>query len=142
MKTIPEQQIRALAKAARGFRTKAYAPYSGYKVGAAVLGSNGKIYGGCNVENASYGLTVCAERVAIGAAVADGERAPVAIAVATGDPDPATPCGACRQLLVEFNPGMEVILVGSGKQRKRYQAQDLLPGFFVLKGRRRTAKRR
>jgi cytidine deaminase len=140
MKTIPEDQIHELAKVARRFRTKAYAPYSAYKVGAAVLGRNGKIYGGCNVENASYGLTVCAERVALGAAVTDGERKPLAIAVATGDPDPATPCGACRQFLVEFNPNMEVILVGSGKRLKRCLAKDLLPGFFVLKG-RRTGKK-
>ena len=141
MTTIAEEAVQALAKAAREFRRKAYAPYSGYKVGAAVLGSNGKVYGGCNVENASYGLTVCAERVAIGAAVADGERKPLAIAVATGDRDPATPCGACRQLLVEFNPGMRVILAGSGRQLKQCLARDLLPGFFVLKG-RRTRKTR
>ena len=141
MTTIREDQVRALARAARAFRAKAYAPYSGYKVGAALLGSNGRVYGGCNVENASYGLTVCAERVAIGAAVADGERRPVAIAVATGDAEPATPCGACRQSLVEFNPKMEVILVGSGRKVTRCRAGDLLPGFFVLKGRRRGKKR-
>ncbi len=99
---------RELREASRRVRQNAWAPYSKYLVGAAVQTSCGKIFTGCNVENASYGLTICAERVAICSAVAQGYRKFAAVSVSlTGIP---VPCGACRQFLVEFNPEMIVLL--------------------------------
>ena len=98
----------ALRDAARKVREKAWAPYSKYHVGAAVLTDSGEIFTGCNVENASYGLTICAERVAVCSAVAHGHRAFRAICISlTGVP---VPCGACRQFLMEFSPQLPVIL--------------------------------
>lgn len=125
-----------LIEAASDVRLRAYAPYSQYRVGAAVLGDDGVIYGGCNVENASYGLCLCAERVAVGAAVAGGCNKPEAIAIVTTDG--GSPCGACRQVLVEFNPDMKVILAavpGDGNQDicRVTTAAELLPDFFTLK---------
>jgi cytidine deaminase len=90
-------------------RTNAHAPYSKFQVGAAVLTADGEIFAGCNVENASYGLTICAERVAVGTAVAAGHKEIVAVAVASSGGH--SPCGACRQVLSEFGPAMEVILI-------------------------------
>lgn len=120
-----------LMQAAVAARARAYAPYSKFSVGAALLSTDGTIFSGCNVENASYGLTVCAERVAIGAAVVAGHRTFSAIAVCA-DP-PASPCGACRQVLVEFNPDMPVLLVGAdGQFSSETTAAALLPGFFRL----------
>ncbi|WP_428304757.1 cytidine deaminase [Lacipirellula sp.] len=104
----PNQQ-KLLANAAQAVRSNAYAPYSRFHVGAALLAADGEIFAGCNVENASYGLTICAERVAIGSAVAAGHRQIVAVAVATSGGH--SPCGACRQVLSEFGPAMEVILI-------------------------------
>ena len=99
---------RELQAAARTAREKAWAPYSRYQVGAAVLTADGRIVVGCNVENASYGLTICAERVAISAAIAQGCTNFIAICISlTGIP---VPCGACRQFLVEFNPDMLILL--------------------------------
>ena len=104
--TLP--RWRELQTAARAARGNAWAPYSMYQVGAAVLASDGRIFVGCNVENASYGLTICAERVAICTAIAQGCSSFSAICVSlTGIP---VPCGACRQFLVEFNPEMLVLL--------------------------------
>jgi cytidine deaminase len=122
---------RELVEAAQVARRRAYAPYSGFTVGAAVLTSSGAIYTGCNVENASYGLTMCAERVAIHNAVAAGEREVMAVAVAS-EPG-ATPCGACRQVLAEFAPQPEVLRVivvdGRGNERP-YTLEELLPASF------------
>src|SRR6185437_4778865 len=102
----------ALIQAATETHAQAYAPYSRFQVGAAVLGQSGRIYRGCNVENVSYGLTSCAERNAIFGAVLEGERTFRAVAVVTGAEAPTAPCGACRQVLVEFAQGgdMEVVL--------------------------------
>jgi cytidine deaminase len=122
---------RELVEAAQVARRRAYAPYSGFTVGAAVLTRSGAIYTGCNVENASYGLTMCAERVAIHNAVAAGEREVMAVAVAS-EPG-ATPCGACRQVLAEFAPQPEVLRVivvdGRGNERP-YTLEELLPASF------------
>jgi cytidine deaminase len=113
-------------------RAKAHAPYSQFHVGAAVLSASGEIFTGCNVENASYGLTMCAERVAVGAAVAAGHKQITAIAVATAGGH--SPCGACRQVLSEFGPAMEVLLVDADDPAKvRTTSLDkLLPEQFSL----------
>jgi len=111
-------------------RENAYAPYSNFKVGAALLASNGKVYTGCNIENASYGLTVCAERVALWKAISEGERAFTRIAVASQSEPPAPPCGACRQLLWEFCGDIEVILGNDRGHREAHHLADLLPHPF------------
>lgn len=101
-----------LVTAACEQRTHSYSPYSRFRVGAALLGKSGKVYLGTNVENASFGLSICAERSAVVRAVADGETEFVAIAVCADGPKPTAPCGACRQVLLEFGPQMSVILAG------------------------------
>ncbi len=112
-----------------------YAPYSGVHVAAAILTDKGNIYTGVNVENSSYGLTICAERSAVAAMVTAGERKPVAIAIVTDLPEPIPPCGACRQVLAEFNPDLEVIMhsIVSG-ETKRLSLRELFPQPFKLKG--------
>jgi len=101
--TIPKEVRDLLVQAAREAARQAYCPYSKYRVGAAVLTEDGQVYSGCNVENASYGLTMCAERVAVFKAVSHGCRAFAALAVVGGSgAKPASPCGACRQVLAEF----------------------------------------
>ncbi len=114
-------------------RERAYAPYSGFKVGAALLTCEGKIYQGCNVENASYGLTVCAERVALLKAVSEGEKDFKALALVTDSAEPVSPCGACRQVMAEFAPEMAVIV--ANLQGKHYQTtvKELLPQYFSAK---------
>lgn len=121
-----------LVDAACAVREKAYAPFSNYLVGAALLTVDGSIVVGCNVENVSYGLTNCAERVAVGTAVAAGKRGFVAIAIATANG--GTPCGACRQVLAEFAKDMPVYLVNvdDGRTVKERSLAQLLPGRFDL----------
>ena len=121
-----------LVKAARSVMEQAYAPYSGFKVGAAVLGGSGAIYTGCNVENASYGLTVCAERAAVSNAVGAGEREIRAVAVANSSGKPAFPCGACRQVMAEFSPpgGDVEIHIVSDVGVERHLLSELLPHAF------------
>jgi cytidine deaminase len=119
-----------LVRRARAVMENAYAPYSNFRVGAAIEADDGTIHVGCNVENASYGLTICAERMAVGAAVAAGKRHLARIAVASGVEPPATPCGACRQLLAEFGLELEIITVGPSSQR-RWRLRDLLPEAFT-----------
>jgi cytidine deaminase len=108
-------------------RLNAYAPYSGFSVGAAVLTRSGDIFAGCNVENASLGLTICAERAALATAIAAGQSELVAIAIVTDAPEPAMPCGACRQVLAEFNPSMKVIAATLQDQRQEFLLTDLFP---------------
>ncbi len=119
-----------LVRRAQAVMENAYAPYSRFLVGAAVEAEDGSIHIGCNVENASYGLTICAERMAVGAAIAAGKRRLVRVAVASRVEPPATPCGACRQLLAEFGLDMEIIAVGPGSER-RYTLRALLPEAFT-----------
>jgi cytidine deaminase len=131
MNLSPTEQ--ALVQAARAARAHAYAPYSGYAVGAAVLTDDGRMFAGCNVENASYGLSVCAERVAVFSAIAAGARRLVAAAVCT--PDGGTPCGACRQVLLEFAKSPEsfiVWVVSPDRVIARYTLAELLPHGFRL----------
>jgi cytidine deaminase len=116
---------------ARAMRRRAYAPYSGYAVGAALRGANGRVYRGCNVENASYGLTVCAERSAIFQAVADGCRKFSALAVATSDGGP--PCGACLQVAREFGPGLRILLTRAAGAAEEGVLEDFLPRPFLPK---------
>ncbi len=124
------ERARLVAAAQKALR-RAYAPYSHFQVGAAVLSSNGKIYTGCNVENASYGLTNCAERSAIFTAVsAEGPAMRVrAVAVATGADVECAPCGACRQVILEFGPDAAVIFKGS-RGLRTLTASELLPANF------------
>jgi cytidine deaminase len=120
---------KALVTAARAARLNAYAPYSGYAVGAALRSADGRVYTGANVENASYPVGLCAERVALFSAVADGRREFLAIAVVTEDG--ASPCGACRQALAEFNPDLEVIMAdGKGWICQVSTMKTLLPYAF------------
>jgi len=120
----------ALARAARQARRRAYAPYSRFKVGAAVRAA-GRIHAGANLENASYGLTVCAERNAVAAAVAAGARRLTAVAVASGTRPPTPPCGACLQVLSEFaGPALPVRLLGAGGRAVETTLGALLPRGF------------
>lgn len=114
-----------LVAAAWQAREVAYAPYSKFAVGAALLATDGRIFLGCNVENISYGLTNCAERVAIGAAVAAGARKFVAVAVVADTGVPISPCGACRQVLAEF--GVPRVILASKRERLEFELDELLP---------------
>lgn len=121
----------ALVAAASAARDQAYAPYSAFRVGCALLAADGRIFTGANVENAAYGSTICAERVAMPAAVVAGAREFVALAVVGDGEDPCTPCGACRQVLLEFAPDLTVIAGGDGPEIARYRlGADLLPDGF------------
>jgi len=126
----------ALLEAAIRCRDRAYAPYSGFRVGAALLAANGRIYSGCNVENRLLGLTLCAERGALSAAVADGQTSFLAVAIATNASPPCAPCGQCRDALAEFTCDLPVLSVTTeGKEatdRRRFTLRDLLPEPFVL----------
>ena len=119
-----------LVQAAKAVRARSYSPYSGFAVGAALRGKSDRIYTGTNVENASYPLTVCAERAAVFKAVSEGEREFDSIAVVTSTG--AAPCGACRQVLAEFGLDIRVVVANLNKRRKVYSISELLPyGFDV-----------
>ncbi|MGL5018025.1 MAG: cytidine deaminase [Luteolibacter sp.] len=115
----------SLVEAAWLARDRAYAPYSNFHVGAALLAPDGRIFTGCNVENISYGLTNCAERVAIGAAVAAGVREFLAVAVVADTAVPISPCGACRQVLAEF--GVPLVMLANRATREQFRLEELLP---------------
>jgi cytidine deaminase len=121
-----------LIRAATEARERAYARYSGFRVGSGLLTSNGAIFSGCNVENRSYGGTVCAERVALGSAVAAGDPTPVAIVVVTDTSPPSLPCGLCLQVLTELaSPELPVRLVNPAGESREFRLDELLPHPFV-----------
>lgn len=126
--TIDWAELRRLAERAR---TAAYAPYSNFHVGAALLAEDGSVWSGCNVENASFGLTVCAERTAIFTAVTAGSRRFHALVVVTTNAAPVSPCGACRQVLLEFQPSFEVRCYGQSGGELITSSAELLPHAFV-----------
>jgi len=118
-----------LVTAARRARERAVAPYSNFSVGAAVMCADGRVFEGCNIENAAYGLTICAERVAMFSAIAAGCRQIDAIAIVGPGAEPLSPCGSCRQVMLELAPGAEVIMAGEDSRRTR-TVRDLLPDAF------------
>jgi cytidine deaminase len=121
-----------LLEEARRALASAYAPYSGFRVGAALLAGDGTVWTGCNVENGSFGLTVCAERVAVFRAVTEGRRSFRAIALASDAQDPVPPCGACLQVLSEFASDLTIVSVGGqeGRETKKWMLSELLPERF------------
>ncbi len=120
----------ALVEAARAARLHAHAPFSRFQVGAALLTKEGRVFTGCNVESATYGLTVCAERVAVWKAVSEGYRAFTRIAVVADTGEPTPPCGACRQILWELGGDLEVILANLDAHTALFRMRDLLPHPF------------
>jgi cytidine deaminase len=123
-------EYEALMAAARDARLNAHAPYSNFRVGAALRATSGRVFGGCNVENATYGLTVCAERVAIFKAISEGERGFDAVAVVTDTDTLTPPCGACRQLLWEFCGDVPVILSNLKGRTEVVRMRELFPKPF------------
>ncbi len=124
--------LQELATAAKDASTRAYCPYSRFPVGAAVRTADGRVFTGCNVENASFGLTVCAERNAILNAVGAGAQQITALVIYTPTDAPVTPCGACRQVLLEFGRDADVVCICSTAQRLQFNASALLPHGFTL----------
>ena len=137
---LTDAQWKSLGREAEKARKRAHAPYSNYRVGAALLTSKGVIHG-CNVENASYPLCICAEACAVARAVAEGVKRWRAIAVATEGPQPGTPCGACRQILAEFDRDLPVGLVVGGKVLRVVTVRELLPFAFDAKVLAESTKR-
>ncbi len=123
---------KELLAAANRAMENAYAPYSGFKVGAALLCTDGTVFTGCNIENGSYGATNCAERTAIFKAVSEGKRDFSAIAIVSSGGGETYPCGICRQVMGEFSPDMRIILGGSDGSIVSYNFKELLPKFFSL----------
>jgi cytidine deaminase len=135
---ISAAQMNRLLLAARRARRTAYAPYSAFSVGASVLTQSGRVFTGCNVENATYGATLCAERSAVAAMVSGGHQVPVACAVVSGAPEPVSPCGICRQVLAEFAPDLVLLLAsvdprGQVTAKKIVNLAALFPDAFRLK---------
>lgn len=127
MPRLNERKIDSLAKTAWETWLFAYVPYSQFRIGAALLAADGRIFTGANVENPSYGLSMCAERVAVGAAAAAGVRSFVAIAVAGESPGGPVPCGGCRQVLAEFSPDILVVRCRPDGTYEKMRLRDLMP---------------
>jgi len=124
--------LRELREAALAVQKKAYAPFSNLKVGAALLTKNGKIYTGCNIENSSFGLTICAERVALFKAISEGEREFTLLYILSNSEEPIPPCGACLQVFFEFAPSLRIISSGKKGSQKTFSIKELLPEGFSL----------
>jgi cytidine deaminase len=124
------REMRELLQAAATASERAHSPYSKIRVGAALLGADGRTYTGCNVENASFGLTICAERAAAVQAVSAGVRSFRALAIATSLAEPMLPCGACRQFLVEFGSDLRIVMQGANGARSEARLAELLPRAF------------
>jgi len=135
-----KKEYRDLAKAARDIKRYAFSPFSKFKVGAAILTEDGKIFSGCNIENSSYGLTICAERVAIFNAVSSGALKFTAIAIVSDDPDFTPPCGACRQVLLELAGNIDFVMMDSKNRYKIMKLTSLLPFAFTEKNLKRSLK--
>ena len=127
--SVSKDVVDGLVAAAREAKERAYAPYSNFHVGAALL-AGGNVYRGANIENASYPLSVCAERNAVAAAVIAGDRSLEVIAVVADEDEPTPPCGGCRQVLNEFGPTMRVVCEGVSGKRAEWPLQELLPHAF------------
>lgn len=128
--TLTTEKINELVETARDVMTRAYAPYSKFKVGAALLGADGRIFSGCNVENAAYSLTNCAERTAIFKAVSEGCKDFLAVAVIADTEEYCSPCGACRQVIAEFGSDIKVIQADNRGKYIIKSINELLPGSF------------
>lgn len=126
-----ERTLTVLRERALSAMERAYAPYSGFRVGAALLASDGSITEGCNIENASFPAAICAERSAVAAAVSRGNRSFDAVVIATEAEEPTPPCGVCRQVLVEFAPRLAVVSVTRGGREARWTLDELLPKAFT-----------
>jgi len=130
MAELTADRLNDIAKRAKAISQKAYCPYSKFRVGAVVLTDDGRMFEGCNVENASYGLTICAERNAVFQMVAQDKRSIVAVCIYTPTPEPAAPCGACRQVINEFGPNAMIISVCDGPDVLQKKLSELLPEAF------------
>jgi cytidine deaminase len=128
-----DRVMTTLRERALGAMARAYAPYSGFRVGAALLAADGSVTEGCNVENASFPAGICAERSALAAAVARGNRDFDSILIATEAEEPTPPCGICRQVLEEFSPQLVVVSVTTGGREARWSLEELLPRAFTPK---------
>ena len=123
-------QAEQLCQMALAMRQQAYCPYSHFAVGAALQGADGMVYTGCNIENAAYSATLCAERVALAKAVSEGKRDFVRLAIAASGEDYCVPCGVCRQMLWEFAPDLEIICLNGQGQARIFSLRELLPPAF------------
>ena len=130
MAKLDDQVLEAMTKRAKAISRKAYCPYSEFQVGAVVLTDDGQMFEGCNVENASYGLTSCAERTAVFRMVAKSKRSIMAVVIYTPTDTPTAPCGACRQVINEFGPDAMIFGVCNGKGILKAKLSDLLPDAF------------